>query len=56
MTLPYHCRRHKCCGEDKGPVTVYHLRGLLKGIWFILTIGCHWQDIPREYSFCGDIR
>ncbi|MFO1006400.1 MAG: IS5 family transposase [Planctomycetaceae bacterium] len=27
---------------------------VLKVIWFVLTVGCRWKDIPREFGCCGE--
>ena len=27
---------------------------VLKVIWFVLTVGCRWKDIPRELGCCGE--
>ena len=27
---------------------------VLKAIWFVLTLGCRWEDIPREFGRCGE--
>ena len=27
---------------------------MLKVIWFVLTVGCRWKDIPRELGCCGE--
>lgn len=27
---------------------------MLKVIWFVLTVGCRWKGIPREFGFCGE--
>lgn len=29
---------------------------VLKVIWFVLTVGCRWKDIPREFGCCGETR
>lgn len=40
-------------GRQGGRPAIPHVV-VLKVIWFVLTVGCRWKDIPREFGCCGE--
>ncbi len=40
-------------GRQGGRPAVPHAV-VLKVIWFVLTVGCRWKDVPREFGCCGE--